>query len=210
MSPRLFPLLVCIALWPRPSVAQNVEARAQALLQHSRQLSDIRSAGAPAFRLKATFSFTGDDLEQTHGTYTETWISSSQWRRETVIGELHYIDIASADKRWLVYPDRFPTQTEHLPGLMTLTPPTSLELDFTDIRESTSGDLNVECAYSKPILPNRQSVFCFEKHSGLLLEKAFPEKRPRNVVMFSCQYGTFRRFGEYGFLREVECFEDRH
>jgi hypothetical protein len=55
-----------------------------------------------------------------------------------------------------------------------------------------------------------QFVFCFEKKSGVLLERVDPEKRLRNIVRSTCDYGTFRKFGDYVFPREVICFEDRH
>jgi len=188
----------------------SVQQRAEALLEHARHLSDIRAKDAPAFRLKATFSFIGDNLDPVEGTYTETWVSDSQWRRETVIGNLRQIDVAGPDKHWLVYPDGFPEQANVLPSLMAFLPPASLELEFSYIRERAAGDLTAECAFTRPVIQSLQFVFCFEKKSGVLLERIDPEKRLRNVVSSTCEYGTFRKFGDYAFPREARCFEDRH
>src|SRR5277367_4778453 len=74
--------------------APDIQKRADALLEKARQLSNIRSPNAPAFRLKATFSFTGRDLETVEGTYTEVWISRSQWRREILVKDFHRIEVA--------------------------------------------------------------------------------------------------------------------
>ncbi len=194
-----------------PSVpAPSVQERAESLLQRARRLSDIRAKDAPAFRLKATFSFVGDNLDTVEGTYTETWFSSAQWRRETIIGNLKQIDVGGAGKHWLVYPDGFPVQAAAVPGLMAFLPSASLDLAFSFIRDRASGDVSAECAFSSPVIQGLQFVFCFEKKSGVLLEKMSPERRPRNIVSSSCEYGTFRKFGEYTFPREVMCFEDRH
>ena len=190
--------------------APTVQERAEALLERARHLSDIRAKDAPAFRLKATFSFVGDNLDPVEGTYTETWVSDSQWRREAVIGNLRQIDVGGSGKHWLASPDEFPEQANALPSLMVFLPPASLDLAFAFIRERTASDVTADCAFSRPVIENLQFVFCFEKKSGVLLERVSPEKRPRNIVRTACDYGTFRKFGDYAFPREVVCFEDRH
>jgi len=192
------------------SPKSETQTRAEAFMERARHLSDIRAPDAPAFRLKATFSFVGDNLDTTEGTYTETWVSDSQWRRETVIGNLRHVEVGGADKRWLVYPEDFPVQANKLPVMMSFLPPASLEIAFAFIRERATPDVTAECAFSKPVIASSQFVFCFEKKSGVLLEKVSPERRPRNVVSFSCEYGGFRKFGDYSFPREVACFEDQH
>lgn len=93
---------VCLSCLQLCCLAQDVQSRAEALMQHARQLSDIRSSGAPAFRLTATFSFVGDDLEAVQGTYTETWASDSQWRRETVVNNLRRIEVGAPSRLWLL------------------------------------------------------------------------------------------------------------
>ncbi len=188
----------------------TVQQRAEALLARARTLSDIRAKDAPAFHLKATFAFIGDNLDPVEGTYTETWVSDAQWRRETVIGNLRQIDVAGPDKHWLVYPDGFPEQASALATLMAFLPPASLQLEFAYIRERAAGDVTAECAFSRPVIQSMQFVFCFGKKSGVLLERIDPEKRPRNLVNSICEYGTFRKFGDYTFPREARCFEDRH
>jgi hypothetical protein len=118
--------------------------------------------------------------------------------------------VGGAGKHWLAYSDGFPVQAAAVPGLMAFLPPASLEPAFSFIRERSTGDLNAECAFSRPVIQSLQLIFCFEKKTGVLLEKVSPEKRPRNIVNTSCEYGTFRKFGDYTFPREVMCLEDRH
>ena len=195
----------------RPKPQQpTAQERAEALLDRARHVSDIRAKDAPAFRLKATFSFTGDNLDPVEGTYTETWVSDTQWRRETVIGNLRQIDVAGPGKHWLVYPDGFPDQAVVLPSLMAYLPSTSFKPEFAFIRERETNDVIADCAFSRPVIQNMQFIFCFEKKSGVLVGRVDPEKRPRNIVNSACQYGTFRKFGDYAFPREVVCYEDRH
>lgn len=191
---------------PKPTVQEHAEA----LLDRARHLSDIRAKDAPAFHLKATFSFVGDNLDPVEGTYTETWVSDSQWRHETVIGNLRQVDVAGPGKHWIVYPDGFPDQANAVPSLMAYLPSASQKLEFAFIRERTASDVTADCAFSRPVIENLQFVFCFEKKSGVLLERVSPEKRLRNVVRNACDYGDFRKFGDYAFPREVVCFEDRH
>jgi hypothetical protein len=180
------------------------------MLLHAQQLSDIRSPNAAAFRLKATFSFKGDDLETVQGTYTETWLSDSQWRRETVINGLRRIEVGGPAKSWLLSPDTFPERAIELPSLMAFVPPPSSQTDFATITETPDGDVMAECVFSKPVLQSQKIILCFDKKSGVLLEKAAPEERLRNVVSFSCEYGKFQQFNQYWVAREIVCFDDRH
>ncbi len=216
MDPRaIFLRIVLLASLPISVLAQQplkptIQQRAEALLNRARHLSDIRAKDAPAFRLTATFSFIGDNLDPVQGTYTETWISDTQWRRETGIGNLRQIDVGGSGKHWLVYPDGFPDQANMLPSLMAYLPPASFNLEFAFIRERVAGNVVAECAFSQPVIQNLQVILCFEEKSGVLVERVDPEKRPRNIVNSACQYGSFRKFGDYTFPREAMCFEDLH
>jgi hypothetical protein len=189
----------------------EIQTRAESLMQRARHVSDIRAKSAPAFRLKATFSFVDKNLENLQGTYTEVWVSDSQWRRETVIGDLRHIEVGTLDKRWLLDPDGFPSEANKLPALMAVVPPSSRSFTFASITEREMRGVRADCADSKPPAANLSPfAFCFEQKGGMLLEKISPETRPLNAVVFSCAYGAFRKFGDYWFPRQVRCFEDRH
>lgn len=179
------------------------------MLDKARHLSDIRSPGSPPFVLSATFSFVGDDLNTVEGTYTETWSSDSRWRREIVVGGLRYIEIAGAEQQWLVYPEGFPRHAKGLPSAMSL-PRSFSEFNFSEITEQTASGVVGECALTKPNSVGLRTAFCFEKRTGVLLQKNVPERRVRNIVDLSCGYGGFQKFGAYAVPYEVGCFEDRH
>jgi hypothetical protein len=210
MNLRILLFVACVACLRVGSCAQDIQARAEGMMEHGRQLSDIRAPNSPAFRLKATFSFVGDDLETVQGTYTEVWVSNSQWRREIAVGDLRSIEVGGPDKQWLLDPDEFPSQANKLAALMSVLPPPSRHFHFASITEREMREVTAECAESKPAAAKVPFAFCFEKKSGMLLERVSPETRPLNVVVFSCEYGAFRKFGNYWFPRQVRCFEDRH
>jgi TonB family protein len=211
MNFRILLAIACVALAPAQSFPQNVQQRAEALIDHARRLSDIRSPGAPAFRLKATFSFTGPDLETVHGTYTEIWASNSQWRRETVVKTSKRIEIGGPSKSWLLDDtDDFPQPATQLPGLLDIFPSKSSSLAFDSITDQGQPDHPAECAITKPDAHRLKSVLCFDKKTGLLLGSIFPEMRVRNTVNQSHDYGSFRKFGDFWFPRQIETREDRH
>ena len=190
--------------------AQDVQSHAESLIARSRQLSDIRATNAPAFTLKADFSFTGEGLQTVHGTYTETWVSKTRWRRDVVVGDIHAITIGGVGKQWLTVPNGLPMQAEQLPLMMSAVPPDYGSLAFDFLRENHDQDLVVDCAFTKAPKNIERIAFCFDKGSGALLEKAFPERRPQSIILFSCEYGMFHKFGNYLFPRQIACFEDRH
>jgi hypothetical protein len=193
-----------------PTAEQEPQARADALLQHARELTNIRSSGSPSFHLKATFSLPGKDLETLQGTYTEWWVSATQWRREITIGDMRQIEVSGQGKYWIIFPDGYPHQAEKLPPLVAVLPPVSQTFDFVEVSEHTNAGLVADCAYTKPVIPGLQSSLCFEKSSGLLMQEVSPEKRQDNIVRYSCGFRTFRRFGDRLFPRDLTCFEDRH
>jgi TonB family protein len=189
--------------------ADDSQEAAEALLDRARQLSDVRSPKAPAFRLTLTFSFTGKDLETVQGTYTEVWMSGSEWRRETVVGNSRRIEVGGLAKRWLFdTADDFPDQAAGVPALVEPLPARIAKLDFESITES---DPATRCALTKPKGELRQQyAFCFDKTDGLLVAKVTPDVMGPRVADYSCNYSQFLKFGEYWFPHEMVCFLDGH
>lgn len=211
ISLRILRFVACLCFLPLCCLAQDVQARAEAMLQRTRQLSDIRSQGAPAFRLSATFSFTGEGLATQQGTYTEVRVSESRWRREIVVGDLRQVEVgAEMGKQWVLHPDGFPSRARLLSAIMAPVPAALPHFDFASISESSASNVAAECAFTKPTSDGQKTALCFHKTTGVLLQKIVPERRLRNLVSFSCEYASFRKFGEYWFPREAVCFEDRH
>jgi TonB family protein len=196
----------------KPSAPNSdIQSRAETLMAKARHLSDIRAKGATAFRLKATFTFVGKDLENMQGTYTEDWISDSQWRRETVVKDLRRIEVGTANRIWTLDNSKdFPEAAANLPNLMNMFHAAFATLEFDSITENTEQKPAEQCATTKPGSRQEQYRFCFDQKSGALLATLSPEFRPQNVTDYSCFYGIFRKFGDSWFPREMACFEDKH
>jgi TonB family protein len=189
----------------------DVQIRAEALMVKARHLSDIRAKGAPAFRLKANFTFVGKDLENAQGTYTEDWISDSQWRRETLVKGLRRIEVGTANRTWTLDNSKdFPETATRLPALMNIFPPASSTFEFDSIADNADQKPPEQCATTKRGSQQEQYRFCFDQTSGALLAKLSPEIRPKNMTDYSCFYGIFRKFGDAWFPREMACFENKH
>lgn len=202
--------VIVLALLSASAVSQNIQSRSETLLQRAREIEDIRSPAASPFRLRATFSFAGDDLDPVEGNYAETWISSSKWRQEIVVGDLEEIAVGGSGKHWVLFPDAFPSQADKVAAILNFIPPAGLRIDFGSVAKLAGRDLTAECAYTNANKHRFRSAFCFDEQTGVLLQKVFPAVRPHNVVSFSCAYGSFRSFQKYVFPRAVSCFEDQH
>jgi TonB family protein len=196
---------------PKTEPKSDAQLQAESLMERAHKLSDIRSNGAPAFRLKATFSFIGKDLDKVEGMYSEVWVSSSQWWRETVVNGQRRVEVGGPNRHWLL--DNtidFPEIARRLSDLVNFFPSSTSEFDFESINKHSGGTRIAECAITKPDSRGNKHAFCFDDQTGALLEKAAPEVRPKNTTTFSCAYNVFRRFGDFQFPREVSCFEDKH
>jgi hypothetical protein len=221
MNLRLFFIAAYFALLLSQSFAQDLPAqdiygqqvkkRAEALLEHARQLSDIRSLNAPPFTLKATFSFVGKDLETVHGNYTEVWLSHSQWRREIAVKDDRRVEVAGLSRIWRMDNNpNFPEGASQLPSLINMFPFASSNLEFESLVNRSQTNPPVECALTKPDSFHQKSGFCFEQKSGALIERVSPEVRPGNTVTNSCDYGSFHKIGGFWMPYEITCYQDRH
>ena len=199
------------------SQAQNVQTRAEVMLKRARELSDIRASNAPGFRLTATFTFSGKDLAQEEGVFTEVWVSSSRSRRETVVKNLHRVEVVGTTRRWLLEgSDDFPDRAARVATEIQLFPASGAKFDFASINDHPEKDPPYECAVTKHGSHQEAAGFCFDKKTGILIESAFPELRPSKLadplrpVEHTCSYSSFKRFGDFWFPREMECWEDGH
>ena len=194
---------------PEPQKS-TIQFRAEGLMERARHLSDIRAPNSPAFRLRANFSFTGKDLETAHGTYTEIWLSNSQWRRETIVNNIHRIEVGTADRIWrLDNSTDFPESAARLPDLINVFPQPSRTFEFESITDVTDQKIAEQCATTLPGPQKDKYRFCFDQKSGALLAKLSPEFRPKNLTDYSCFYGIFRKFGNSWFPHEMACFENK-
>jgi TonB family protein len=201
--------IVLLVVFGGTSAAEDAQKTAEAMLDRARQLSDIRSPNASGFRLNVTFSFRGQDLETIQGTYSEVWISNSQWRRETVVGNSRRIEVGGPSKRWLFDSGNdFPDQAARVSALVEMLPTRTAKFEFESITDS---DPSTQCAVTKPKGQKRlRHAFCFDKVNGFLVVNIAPEFVGERVADYSCDYDQFLKFGDYWFPREMSCFVDRH
>jgi TonB family protein len=189
----------------------DTQKHAEALIEAARQLSDIRTPGASPFRLNATFTFVGDDLGTVNGTYTEVWVSKSQWRREINVDKSQQIEVANSGKLWVVdKPEDFPDKAKQITGMMGIFSDAWEKLEFASIADHADKNPPTLCAITKAGPRHEKHTLCFEKNSGGLIEFFSPRIRPTNVVEYACGFGMFKQFRNHLFPREIACFEDRH
>ncbi|HXC00116.1 MAG TPA: energy transducer TonB [Terriglobales bacterium] len=201
---------IMLVLFAAASSAEDIQKTAEGLLNGARQLGDIRSPNAPPFQMKLTFSFVGKDLETSEGTYSEVWISNSQWRRETTVGNFRRIEVGGPTRRWLLDSGGdFPEEAAGVSSLLNVFPARTAKFQFESI---ASPDAETQCAVTKPWGDKRKRLaFCFDKASGFLVENVTPQLvGAQRVVDFSCNYGQFKKFGVYAFPRTLTCFLDGH
>jgi hypothetical protein len=196
---------------PGASPAGDDQTQAQTLLERARKLSDIRSASAPAFRLKASFTVTAPDLSTVEGTYIETWQSNTQWRRETVLGPARRVEVGGATKRWqLDTGTQLPAEVQQFSGVLDLTP--SWWKDFT-FEPPTDHEVKIgtlRCMVTPLAETGERFALCFYKDSGLLAQVIMPKKIGVRLGTYSCQYGEYQKFGDYVFPRLLACFQEGH
>ena len=196
--------MVCVAAFGQQP-AQNTQA-AQ-VIEKARQLSDIRAPNAHAFLLKATFSFINDDLDTIEGTYTETWLSSTRWRRETTIGSLRHLEIGGPGKYWIADDsDTFPEQASRVSTMLQMFPVRSVALTFDSTLDRESSGHALQCLVAK----SAGIALCFDKRTGLMVGRVFMESIRSGLVQNSCQYTAFQKFGAYWFPHEMACFRETH
>jgi hypothetical protein len=84
------------------SGADDDKPTGKELIEKARMVSDIRTEGAPSFRMEGTFRITptkgGKEIE---GRYTEIWISKSKWRREVQTSSFRRLEVGASAKTWL-------------------------------------------------------------------------------------------------------------
>jgi TonB family protein len=195
----------------RLSFCEDQQAQGEAMLDRARAASNIRAPNAPAFRLKVTFSFISDKLETVTGTYSEWWVSRSQWRRQTVAGDSRRIEIGGPDKRWLL--DKgplLPEQVKRLPSSLDLVPSKTSKFVFDSVLDPAPNNPKVECAITVPNSEKQKSAFCFHKETGVLIQKIDPYLVGRRMAGYSCDYAAFHMFGNYAYPREMACFVEGH
>lgn len=201
--------LISLVALARIAAAEDIQKTAEGMLERARQLSDIRSPNAPGFRLNVTFSFIGKDLETVQGTYTEVWISNSQWRREKVVGNLRQVEIGGPASRWLADDGNdLPEPAMHIPALVEMFPSRNTRFEFDSSWIPNSAN---QCFLTKAVGEKHQrSAFCFDNDHHVLARRDSPQSVGDRVADYACDYNQFAKFGDYWFPRQMQCRVNGH
>jgi TonB family protein len=192
--------------------ADDKGAKATALIEHAQRLSDIRAEGAPPFRLKLSLKVFGEDGSVLEGAYTEVWVSKTQWRRETVLGDFHRTEAVAGKKRWLLdSASAVPDPVGEIPAIYAMD---TLGLQVWKTNKIKDGDIKVKglsltCLESDRALGGK-SALCFDSSSGMLVLKISPAISASLVGDKTCLFADYQKFGDRAFARSYECDEDKH
>jgi TonB family protein len=197
--------LVCAAS------ASKKDAEAATLIEHSKQLSDIRAEGAPAFRLKMNFKIIKEDGSVLGGSHTEIWASNTQWRRETVLGEFRETQVVSGRKRWVL--NSSTTIPEHLGDFLGLTDISSFQPKSWKPQKIADREIDghsARCIETEPDPRGASSVLCFDKIGGTIDAYISPSEIGNQVSEIVCIYGDYEKFGDRVLARSYECGKNKH
>lgn len=216
----IFFLAATLALFSSTTFASNKEMEAASLIEHAKQVSDIRADGAPAFRLTVDFKAIQKDGFVLKGTYTEVWGSKTQWRKETVAGDFRRTEVAAGQKRFLLEPVK--ALPEHIRDLPALSEIDRFQPEAWRPEKIENRKLNgagVRCIETLPVvragfrlltgsqLAGRAETpsLCFDRSSGVLAAEIEPETISSQDV--ACFFSDYQTFGDRLFARVFKCME---
>jgi TonB family protein len=203
-------LVLTLTLLVSAAFAAKKDVEAAALINHAKQLSDIRAEGAPAFRLKMSFKIIKEDGSVLEGSHTEVWVSKTQLRRETVLGDFRETQVVAGRKRWTL--NSSTAAPEYLFDFLRVTDigrfqPEVWKPEKVEDRELKG--LRMRCLEvnysnrwgSKPAL-------CFDKVSGTIAADIGPLGTRTGESV--CFYADYQKFGDRVLARSYECDKDKH
>ncbi len=201
------PLILLLTLIATFGRSEDGKKEAQALLDRTRQLSNIRSDGAPAFKLTAQFKITDQQGTTTQGSYQELWANHAERRREINLENTQFVEVIEGHKRWSKdsYDNRF-GQLESI-----------IDFSFSDARfkklkklaDRQVEGIIAECVVTDPNPRGGKSALCFDKTSGLLVERIYPSALHDKFVDENCEYSDYQKFAGKTFPRSVSCFQSQ-
>ena len=211
-------LAVTLSLFSSTVLANNKQTEAAYMIEHAKQLSDIRADGAPAFRLKMNFKAIAQDGSMLEGTYTEVWSSKTQWRREIAAGDLRRIEVATGEKRFFLESVKpLPEEARDLPALSDFG---RLQQDWWRPERIENRKLNsasLRCIETLPEVPVvRHSIrqeseagaekpaLCFDRSSDVLAAEIEPAMRDA-----ACFFSEYQKFANRTYPRSYRCVEGK-
>lgn len=200
-------LVIVLTLLASPTFASKEELEAVSLIQRAKQLSDIRAEGAPPFRLKLDFKVVRDDGSLVDGSYTETWVSKTQWRKETEMGDFREIQIAAGSRLWLL--DSTPVPSQQIVDIANISDVSRLRPEAWKSRKDRHvNGVEVRCLENS--IHKATWAVCFDQVSGTLYEEIRPSHALTAGDERVCWHSDYQKFGGYTVARSYECQERHH
>jgi TonB family protein len=205
---------LCIAL-VSAALAPTVLARKRdeeiaSLIEHAKQLTDIRADGAPAFRLKLNFKVIKKDGSASEGVYSEVWVSKTQWRRETEIGDFRRTQVTAGRKLWVR--DSVTDLPEGVIEISALTQASWLRPEAWKtgkVEDRAFDERTDRCVEAQRDPDGGRSGLCFDKNSGLLDVHVTPVRADDRMLDRACFFFNYQKTGELVFPRSYRCDEGR-
>lgn len=206
---RIAGLAITVVLSASVLHAESSQKEGETLIERAKLLSNIRIDGAPAFKLDA--KFTAEYQSSTvEGTYTETWISRERWQRKTVATNFQRVEMVEGRKRWTLvtgaWPERDFRKLESITDF-TFYPSDYWKADKVEGRQLDGTE--EQCILTKPEGLGGRAALCFDKNSGLLVERIYPRRLEDKIVDDACVFSDYAKFADKMFPRSVKCFLDR-
>ena len=199
-----------VVLLSFPSLADNKEEEGEKLVRHAEQISDIRSADAPGFRLTASFKLVGADAPTTEGKYSEIWLSAEKWQRETMIGNFQRLEVGAGKTRWVLdSTQEIPGRAGELATLMHVGGVVQGSIKASAIRGQTIETVPARCIDLKGGGMGKQTL-CVDSATGVLLRKNTPTLWMNRRSEYLCEYGEYQPFGDRLYPHHIRCTDDRH
>ena len=85
----------------RPAGAESFDS-SRTYFDRARKLGFPAAGATSPYVLRAEFTTRGSSGVVETGTYTDTWVSDNQWRREAVIGKSRFVRSRNGEKRYLL------------------------------------------------------------------------------------------------------------
>jgi TonB family protein len=191
--------------------ASKRDEEGAALINHAKQLSDIRAEGAPAFRLKMSFKIIKEDGSVLEGSHTEVWLSKTEWRRETVLGDFRETQVVSGRKRWIL--NSSTTMPEFLSNFLSLTDVFKFQPEAwkpQKLEDRELGGHKARCVEPSALPSGGESALCFDKINGRINAHMSPSELGNRTGEIVCFYDDYEKFGDRVLARSYECGKDKH
>jgi len=201
--------LVIAALFTSTLANDKKDDDAKALVQRAMNASAIREEGSAPFRLKANVKVIHDDGSILEGTYTETWVSNTRWRKEIVLGEFRRTQVVAGRKMWNSATSN--VLPEHLADISATFDPWFLLSGSWKADKFEDRQVDGKAAHCFRAKRSRSGVseLCFESATGVLTATIVPVQLGDRNVEGLCLYRGYQPLGDRVVPTSYSYFEDK-